>query len=216
MLDEGKVTVEDGDGYPVVRWAKGRWRGRMAPGTGIVPQHNDIGKISRDTSYQRKREYREVLEFVIPADADETKRGTVGWLLNQGMTAAEGIDTMKDVECPVCEHEFKIAVYKRPDTKAVLGMLEMVIGRAAEQKDISVRFEDLQLQINERRDTGQLKVFEVSPHEKLLCESTEVTEGEFKEVECCITNTGTPIRQGVTRFLFLVIRGRLRCHMSTR
>ncbi len=182
LVAEGSYAVDTGDGYPVLRWAKGRWKGRLAPGTGIAVKHNDIGQISKDTAYQRRREYRQVLEDLIPADADETRRGTLGWLMKQGMLAAEGVDIKYDATCPECGTEFTIPVMKRPDTKAILGLMEMVIGRAPEQRDINVRFEDLQKRINEQTETREITVHEVSPHERALREEPE-TDGEFKEVD---------------------------------
>ncbi len=183
LVDDGVLNVFPGQEYPVLRWARGRSKGKMAKGTGLVPAHNDLAQVSKDTAWKRTGQYRALLERLLPPDEDPNKRGTLAWLVNHGLTAAEGIDEYRDALCPECEHVFKFKVFKKPDTKAVLGILEMLIGRAPEQKEINIHLEEMYRKIDEREDAGGVRVFAVDPHEKARREALETIEGDFREVD---------------------------------
>ncbi len=172
----------DGQDYPVLRWAHGKDRGRLAPGTGITPGHNDIARIGADTSIRRTTEYRALLERKITPDVTSGERGSLGWLLDQGFNAAEGGDVRREMTCPECGHDWTETIWKRPDANAIIKMLEMVVGRAPEQKDINIRAESIYKLIDGRENVKEITVHAVDPHEREERLSDEPEEGEWREV----------------------------------
>lgn len=179
LVEKGVYTVHEGKDYPVLRWAGGSQFGQLAPGTGQPPGAADIGLVSQRTAYKRTTAYRELLEKYLPADLDDTKRGSLGWILSQGLTALEGGDVTKDVTCPSCQHQFKAKMWKRPDSNALKILTEALIGRADVQKDLNINSEHVYRIIDERRDMRDLVVFDVSPSERT---EREAVDAEWREL----------------------------------
>lgn len=166
----------------MLRWAHGRERGRIAPGSGVVVNQADPAINGRKGAWKNTDEYQALLRKVIPAEEDPNKRGTFAWLVTQGLNAAEGGDVKMAFTCPECEHDFTQVVWKRPDANAIIKLMEMVHGRAVEQKDINIRAEAIYRLLDEREDLKQLKVYEVDPHEKAERRELEPEDADWKEV----------------------------------
>lgn len=179
-VERGIYTVHPGANYPVLRYAAGPNLGAYAPGTGIPVNHNDMKEISRRTAYKRTSEYQELMRKYLPADLDDEKKGTLGWILKQGMEAIEGSNISKTVACNQCGHEQRVSMYRRPDGNVLIKVLELLVGRAAEQKDININSESMYRLIDERRDLKDLTVYEVSPTERA---AREEVAGEWRELE---------------------------------
>lgn len=180
LVERGIYTIHPGAAYPVLRWAAGPNLGAYAPGSGIPVNHNDIGQIGRQTAYKRTAEYQELMRKYLPADLDDTKKGTLGWILKQGMEAIEGATVSKKVTCNQCGHEQNVGMYRRPDGNVLVKIVELLVGRAAEQRDVNINSEAMYHIIDERRAMRDLVVYEVSPTER---EEREVLAGEWKDSE---------------------------------
>lgn len=178
MVEKGFYSVHEGQDYPVLRWAAGPRIGQLAPGTGLLPNHNDIAQISKDTGVKRTTQYRELLQKYLPADLDDTKKGSLGWILKQGLTALEGGDKNIDVVCPECDHKFQVVAWKRPDSNALKILLEALVGRADVTKDLNINTESIYRIIDERRDKRDIVVYEVDPQER---ERREAVDAEWRE-----------------------------------
>ena len=183
LVESGQYNAFEGQKYPVLRWATGSKKGKLAPGTGLTPGHNDAAQVGKSTSYRRTAEYRALLERLIPPDEDANKRGTLAWLVAQGFNAAEGGDVKREMTCPECEHSWTEKIWKRPDANAITKMLEMVIGRAPEQKDINLRAEHIYKMIDGRENLKEITVHSVDPHEREKRLLDEPEEGQWREVE---------------------------------
>jgi len=183
LVEAGVYKVAPGQDYPLLRWARGNRKGQFVEGGGRPVNSNDIAQISRDTAYQRTNEYRRVLEKLVPASTDETKRGTFGWLVKQGMNAAEGGDVTKDFHCKECGAENTVVVWKRPDSNAIIKIMEMVAGQAPKQQDINLKAEHLYKLIDEREDAASIKVHAVDPHERARREALQLEDGEWRDVD---------------------------------
>lgn len=165
--------------YPVLRWAAGPNLGQLAPGTGQAVGVPDGAAVGKATGWKNSKPYRQLLEKYISADLDEKKRGSLGWLLSQGMVAVEGGDVTKEVTCPECDHKFSTTMWKKPDANALKLLLEAVIGRADVTKDLNVNSEHIYRIIDERKDMRDLVVYEVSPAER---EEREAIDVEWREI----------------------------------
>lgn len=183
LVEAGVYTVFEGQDYPVLRWAFGNKKGQYVEGTGLPVNHVDLGLISKRTGIKRTQEYKALMERLIPPDADSKKYGSFGWLINQGFVAAEGVDVVKAVTCPSCSVEFSVKMFKRPDGNALIKLIEMMVGRASEQKEINIRAEQIYRLLDEQQNVKTIEVFEIDPSERARRKSrAEIIEGIVEEV----------------------------------
>lgn len=174
LSPEDRAKVEAGDinvfpakpgSYPVLRWAKGNSEGKtpgsLAPGTGHAQGAGDIGNNAARYAYKRTNAYKDLLEHLIPADLDPTKRGSIGWLFEQGFAAAEGGTVSIDVTCPDCGHKHKVEAWKKPDAVAFKTLIEQVLGRATETKNVNVESKNLHAIIDERIPAEAIEVYDL-------------------------------------------------------
>lgn len=167
LVDAGIYSATPGEGgLPVLRWAVGPQIGQFVKGGGRPPGSPDIAEISRRTAYKRTDEYRALVQKYLPADIESGKRGSLGWLLDQGLVAIEGGDVPREIHCPECGHEWTQSFYKKPDSLALKLILELLVGRATEMKEVNVSTEQLLRVVDERRDARDIVVFAVDPTER--------------------------------------------------
>ena len=179
LVEQGVYSAHPGKTYPMLRWAAGPRFGQLAPGTGVAPNAIDAPTMSRASAHKRTSAYRELLEKYLPADLDDKKRGSLGWILSQGLTALEGGDVVRAVQCPECNHEFSATMWKKPDTNALKVLMEALIGRPDVTKDLNINSEHIYRMIDERRDARDLIVYDVSPTERA---EREVVDAEWREL----------------------------------
>jgi hypothetical protein len=176
----GEINVFPGKDYPVVRNAPGQPNaGKLVPGTGVPPAVPSAENGTRG-GYKKTNAYKELLQKYLPADIESGKRGSLGWILEQAMTAMEGGDVDKEFICDSCGERNHVTVWKRPDTNAIKLVMETLIGRAAEQKDININSEQIYRLIDERSQVKDLTVFTVDPHER---EARDAAAAEWIEGE---------------------------------
>ena len=154
---EGKVS-----GRPGLRNAK---TGVLVKGTGLTPRAGDIGELSSKFAYKRTNAYRELLQHIISADNDPEKWGSFGWLVNQGLKAAEGGDVFVDTRCPSCDTPFKVKAWKRPDSNAITKIMEQIIGRAQETQEINITERRIVDLLRDETPVVEINVISLSPEE---------------------------------------------------
>lgn len=177
LVETGVYNVFPGKDYPVLRWATGPLVGKLATGTGITPNHNDSAAVGRASAFKQTAEYKTLLTRYLPADLDDTKRGSLGWILKNALNGLEGGDMMIDVECPHCGEEFRHKAWKKPDPQMAKLLVEALIGKAGETKDVNINSENIYRLMDERRDLRSLQVFEIDPHER---EKREAIDAEWR------------------------------------
>lgn len=153
------------DGKPVLRWASGDLKGKLAPGTGIIPGSKTRGELSKETAWKRTAAYRDIMELVVKADGDAEKWGSFAWVITNLLKGIEGGDVYLNLKCPHCHEDAKHKVWKRPDTQAGIKLVELFVGRATETKDISVTTKQIFELMDETLDTYVIETREVSSEE---------------------------------------------------
>ena len=98
------------------------------------------------------------MRLLIPLDGDVDSRGSFAWLVDQGFSAAEG--SPQRIKCPKCDYSGLFAFKK--DTNAIIKLIEMVHGRAAETKDITVKDTKLIALLDGRVPLDEVKVHDIS------------------------------------------------------
>ena len=156
---------------------------QLVKGTGHRPggDHGNLGKMSQEYGYKRRKGYREALETLIPADEDPSVKGSLGWLLNKLFEGVEGGPVFISAVCPECDHKFKVEGWKRIDTYAIIKAVELVHGRAKETQDINLNAKHLHELLDERVTKKEITVHTLTPEE--AARRKNVVEGEYKELD---------------------------------
>lgn len=133
--EEGTIELLPGKDpkYPVVRDSVTK---NLLPGTGQYPAAPDMGDISRMTAHRRTNRYREAFEELMPAEAGATVRGSLAWLYDRAMQAAEGEPIRLRCEHEDCNKKHVVAF--RADGNLIFKLLEMAIGSAPRHVDVEV------------------------------------------------------------------------------
>lgn len=182
--------------YPHFRWKKGnpegKFPGTRAPGAGVSPAHVDRENGKQNSGLRNTRAYRDLLSYLLPPDLDPERRGSVGWLIEQALTAAEG--EYVRVECPSCEHKFD--AWRKPDSTILKELIHQTVGPAPKEVQHSGSTETIHRLIDERVDVGdveRISVHRQDPAEKARREAAiaeqrrvdagvgNVIEGEYRD-----------------------------------
>lgn len=182
--------------YPHFRWRKGNPSGMVpgtrAPNSGVSPAHRDRENGAKNTGVRNTKAYRELLAYLLPAELDSERRGSIAWLIEQALEASEGGWVTK--ECPQCDYE--VQMYRKPDSTMIKELLHQTIGKAPSEVQHSGSTETVHKLIDERVDPGTITTVDVyrqDPNEvqrreeaiKALREKDsgvgEVIEGEFRD-----------------------------------
>ena len=167
QVQQGERTLHPGrDAYkPVIRYGpKGQHPGALAPGSGVSPRHKDA-ENGRQGAIKQTKEYGALLERLIPANEDKTEWGSFGWLVTQGLRAAEGNPQKKDVTCSECGHTEVVEFAGKPDTNAIIKLIEFLRGRATETREIDVRAAHIHKTLEAGVDISELLVNALPPDE---------------------------------------------------
>lgn len=161
----GEVIAAPGKlpGRPILRDAK---TGALTKGTGHAPGAGEIGALSPRHAYKRTNAYRELLQHIVSADEDPEKWGSFGWLVNQGLKAAEGGDVFVDAQCPGCDLHFKVKAWKRPDSNAITKIMEQIIGRAQETQEINITERKIVELLQDETEAPAYEVIALTPEEQ--------------------------------------------------
>jgi len=167
QVQVGERTLHPGrDAYkPVIRYGpKGQHPGALAPGSGVSPRHQDV-ENGRKGAIKQTKEYGALLERIIPATEDTDQWGSFGWLVTQGLRAAEGNRQHKDVACSECGHIETVEFAGKPDTNAIIKLIEFLRGRATETREIDVRAAHIHKTLEAGVDVSELFVHALHPDE---------------------------------------------------
>ncbi len=180
---------------PVVRRSDTK---ALVKGSGQYPKAPDGAEVGRATAHKQRVEYREAMQAFIPVlanvPAGERQEATRSFeaLLDAAYLAAQGVPTRVE-----CEHldEFgdpcrtKHIVAFKPDGNLLWRMIENLVGKATETKEIDVRAQVLQ-QIAERRVVDVRILDGVSEDEQrrridILTESglTDIEAGSVRDAD---------------------------------
>ena len=169
-IERGWLTATPGRNplKPVLRWTArndlGKVAGSLARGTGVTETHVD-GENGRKSGYKRSRPYRDALQHLIPVEGAAEEFGTFAWLVTQGLKAAEGGTQQISLKCNGCGETQKHDVYKRPDSNAIIKLIELVHGRAKESVEIDANVQHLHAMLAEGTDITTMDIFAVDPKE---------------------------------------------------
>lgn len=165
LVDRGVLIAYEGKDYPVLKWGVGPRTGQLAPGTGVAPA-TPSAENGRRGSMRQTNEYKELIKRYLPADIESGARGSLGWILDQALTAMEGGMVIREFTCSECGEGNSVEVWRKPDVNAIKLITETLVGRAAEQKDININSEQIYRLIDERSEVKDLTVFTVDPSER--------------------------------------------------
>lgn len=162
-----EISMGWGDGQPVLRDISSR---NFMKGTGRVPAATDEALIAGKYTHRRTRAYKqfqiasqEVLKAAIPITGNPDKWGSLEWIIERGLEAAEGKTIKKRVTCPCgCDYSFDVSMYKAPDVRAIQTILDHRLGKPKETSEINVRSEEIVLMLNERRDADAIEVYDIN------------------------------------------------------
>jgi len=167
QVQMGERTLHPGrDAYkPVIRYGpKGAHPGALAPGSGVSPRHVDV-ENGRKGAIKQTKEYGALLERIIPANEDADQWGSFGWLVTQGLRAAEGNKQSKNVTCSECGHVEAVEFAGKPDANAIIKLIEFLRGRATETREIDVRAAHIHKTLEAGVDISELLVHALPPDE---------------------------------------------------
>ena len=167
QVQMGERTLHPGrDAYkPVIRYGpKGQHPGALAPGSGVGPRHQDV-ENGRKGAIKQTKEYGALLERLIPANEDVNQWGSFGWLVTQGLRAAEGNRQSKNVTCSDCGHVEVVEFAGKPDANAIIKLIEFLRGRATETREIDVRAAHIHKTLEAGVDVSELLVNALPPAE---------------------------------------------------
>lgn len=155
LFDTDQVYLAEGKSAdkPVVRWRTGEHKGAFVTGTGgeIRVPSEDNGQRG---GIRQTNEYRALLERYMTDD-----RFT--WLIDQLFTAVEGGEIYQD--CHACGTP--VHMYRKPDTNAALKLMDQMMGKATEHKEIDIEMRSLHAEIEAKVDPGTLRINRVDPGE---------------------------------------------------
>lgn len=175
QVESGELKVFPGQdpNKPVLRSSE---TGLIVKGSGITPKHVDMGQVSRDFAYKRRKNYRSALEEIVSAEGEG--RGSFKWFVDKAMEAAEGSPT--PVDCPKCNHHFVANVKK--DGNVIVKMIEMLHGKAPITQDINIHDEAM-LEILRSR-TNRVEYYAITDEEKeQRKQALGLIDGEFTEAD---------------------------------
>lgn len=140
---------------PVVRWAVGEKKGQILPGSGRFPRANDAGAVSKATAYKRSASYQEAMNLLMPADRDETVKGSYAWWYNQAMQAAEGSPQTVRIVCPHedctdSQHTQSAVAFKK-DGNLIFKLIELKHGKAKETVEVNTEARQI-IELMEQRE----------------------------------------------------------------
>ena len=167
QVQSGERTLHPGRAAykPVIRYGpKGLHPGALAPGSGVSPRHQDVAN-GRKGAIKQTKEYGALLERLIPATEDTDQWGSFGWLVTQGLRAAEGNKQSKNVTCSECGHVDVVEFAGKPDANAIIKLIEFLRGRATETREIDVRAAHIHKTLEEGVDVSELLVHALPPDE---------------------------------------------------
>ena len=165
LVDAGLVKLWRGrNGKPVLRDAKGK----ILPGSGLHLNENH-GNTDNATamSWKRTNAYRSLIEKYFTEDKFDA-------MLEAGFEASIGHPISKEAVCHDCGATQQIEMYRKPDSTIFFKVLEQLMGRAEETKQINVDSEHLHRLIDERTDVTEVETFSVRP---------EVSEARRERIE---------------------------------
>lgn len=138
--------------------------GRIVKGSGRPPNANNPAVVGKVAAAKRTRAYNEALQAFVPVDRDGSPEAIVS--LQELMEAAARVATGKSVAvtCPECKTEFGASV--GVDSKVLTFLLERLLGRATETKDINIRSEQLVAMLHDFTPSKTREVIALTPEER--------------------------------------------------
>lgn len=146
LVARGEAEVLEGQNAlkPVVRVStdlvvlngKEYKRGQLLPGSGRYPRSNDSAAVGRATAWKQSATWNEAFQTLVTAFEEPHAKTSVEHLLEVISRAIEGGEIRARCRHEKCNEEH--LVYLKPDTGAALRLLERLIGKAAETKNVNV------------------------------------------------------------------------------
>lgn len=138
--------------------------GRIVKGSGRPINANDPAVVGKVSAAKRSRAYNEALQAFVPVDRDGTPEAIVS--LQELMEAAARVATGKSVEvvCAHCSQPFNASI--GVDSKVLTFLLERLLGRATETKDINIRSEQLVAMLHDYSPSQAREVIALTPEER--------------------------------------------------
>lgn len=138
--------------------------GRIVKGSGRPPNANNPAVVGKVSAAKRSRAYAEAMQAFIPVDREGSNEAIVS--LEELLESAARVATGKavGVSCPECRHEFLAQI--GVDSKVLTFLLERLLGRATETKDINIRSEQLVAMLHDYTPSKAREVIAVSPQER--------------------------------------------------
>jgi hypothetical protein len=159
---KGEVSVHPGQDpeKPVLRDAK---KGHLVKGTGLTPEHNDMGTVSKNFAYKRTNAYDAFLEKKLnPEKLDPNDPESLEWWWKAAQFAAS--PTPIEVNCPKCQHAFETKAGK-PDGNLIYRIMERVIGKAVQRQEVNIKQEEVLQILNEGVPIDTLIVHQRTPED---------------------------------------------------
>lgn len=154
LVDAGLVKLWRGrGGKPVLRDAKGK----ILPGSGLhLNEKHGNTEAATSMSWKRTNAYRSLIEKYFTEDKFDE-------MMEAGFEAAVGHPVTKEATCGECGATQQIEMYRKPDSTIFFKVLEQLMGRAEETKQINVDSEHLHRLIDERVEVEEVETFSVRP-----------------------------------------------------
>lgn len=149
--------------------------GHIVKGSGRHPKANNAATVSKMTAVKRSRTYQEAMYDMISVDEESGKNAILS--LEELLKAAAHVATGKPkaVTCPACLHQFLEAI--AVDSKVLVFLLERILGKATETKDVNIRSEQIVELLRDESVNARLEIVALDPRER--SERQRVIEAEF-------------------------------------
>lgn len=150
-------------------------KGQVVKGSGRYPNANNAAAISKITARKRSRTYQEAMYDMISVDEESGKDAIIS--LEKLLDAAAHVATGKPkaVTCPACNNRFLEAI--DVDSKVLVFLLERILGKATETKDVNIRSEQIVELLRDESVNARLEIVALDPRER--SERQRTIEAEF-------------------------------------
>lgn len=138
---------------------------------------NNAAVVGRVSAVKRSRAFNEAITEFISVDKDAGERAITS--LEELLEAAARVATGKSVKvtCPHCETEFGASI--GVDSKVLTWLLERLLGRAVEVKDVNIRSEQIVALLSDKTPMRDIEVVALDPRER--AERQRIIEAELAD-----------------------------------
>lgn len=153
-------------------------KGQVVKGSGRYPNANNAAAVAKMSAVKRSREYHEAVREFIPVEKAEAGAHALT-SLEELLEAAARVATGKPfgVRCPDCKYEFTVNM--GVDSKVLVFLLERLLGKATETKDVNIRSEEIVKLLQDESVNLQIEVVALDPRER--AERARVIEASFAD-----------------------------------